>query len=120
MDARVPPFRDKLPGTLLELLLEHQHLQLSTYKTARKTHWHPNKKVQYSRQMYMYNEIEEKTNSPNFRSHLTNMNRRLNEAARELDDDRRMLNDMPLPAFLKHLKSTDRNVCKRKARREGI
>ena len=120
VDARVPPFRDELPGTLLELLLEHQRLNLSSYKTAKKTHWHPNKKVQYSRRMYLYSKIEEKANNPNFRSHLTNMNRRLNEAARELDDDRRMLNDMTLPAFLKHLKSTDRNVRKRRARREGI
>ena len=100
---RVPAFPADLPQTMAKLLVEHEKLDLASFRCSSRFGWSSSMKVGFGRRQFLYNKVMEKAIQQTGGRGPTNSNA-LQIAAAALDIER---NGMTVYQFLGHLKKND-------------
>lgn len=98
---RVPEIPRRMPGSVVELLLQHQMHGLAGQENAVKTHWPTRVRQAFSKRNYIYKKIL--LRAPNFINHGTFQDR-MRAAAARMDDERA---GRSVQTFIDHLKEND-------------
>lgn len=107
----VPPIPKRMATSCLQLLQQHEHLQLDGFENQKKSHWEQSMRLAFSKRHYVYKQILERARRLRLNDNSTFQQRKV-EAARRMDQDREN-HAQTMSKYLDALKRADGTIRRR-------
>lgn len=107
----VPPIPKRMAQSCLQLLQQHEQLELDGFENQKKSHWEQSMRLAFSKRHYMYKQILERARRLRLNGNTTFQQKKL-EAARRMDEEREA-SAQTMSKYLDALKRADVTIQRR-------